>query len=484
MTRSILSIGSALLLTFCLVGGEAWGRRITIERIVAKVNDEIITLSEVQEEAKKELLEIREKYQGAERRLRSRRAELKALEKLIEKTLMFQRAEELGITISDKEVGTAIELIKERNRLSDAALKAALKRDGIDFEQYRERIRRELLLGAVERREVNARVVVSSDEVVQFYRDNISRYIRDEERKARQIFFALKPDAGRPEVARVMNRARAIMAKLQNGADFEKVVRNFSEGPAASKGGDLGYIKRGEVFPEFESLLFSLKPGEVGGPVRTRAGVHVVKLDEIKKGLPVPLEKVKDAIMSELLRRKREERRREWIAELRRKAFLEVKYDEAEEGKSFLRLTSHDGRKLVKTYVLRKIQLLESKDPVGKEQIYWSFGKSRRKPLWKGKPIRVNDEMALDVEELAELDNKFRSFEEPDGSYSLFFYEEDTWGPDDYLGALSFREVLQAFKSDSTLKEEGGFLIDSKKLKVVIKLDRRLIRRIVSGKDL
>ncbi len=482
MARSLLSFPIVLLLALCLMGGEALGEKITIERIAAKVNDEIITLSEVQEEAKGELQKIREQFQGEDRRLQSRQAELKALDKLIEKTLMLQRAKELEITVSDKEVETAIELIKQRNRLSDAALKAALKRDGIDYEQYRERIRRELLLGAVERREVNAHIVVGDDDLVRFYRDNISRYMKDEQRKAHHIFFALEPNADRREVDRVMSRARATLAKLQNPSNFEDLARKYSEGPAASKGGDLGYIKKDEVFPEFERLLFSLKPGQVGGPVRTRAGVHIVKLDEIKGGLPVPLEKVKDAIRSEVHRRKREERYREWIAELKQKAFLEVNYDEEGKERGSLGVTSRDGQKLVETYVLRKIQLLESEDPIGKEQIYWGFGKTRRKPLWWGKPIHVNELMALDEADLAEVENKFKFFEEPDGSYRLFFYEEDTWGPDDYLGSLSFQEVVQAFKADPTLKERG-FLTDSKKLKIVIQFERRLVQRIVSGRN-
>ncbi len=120
---------------------------------------------------------------------------------------------------------------------------------------------------------------------------------------------------------------------------------------------------------------------------------------------------------------------------------------------------------------------------MGKEQIYWSFGTRRGEPSWKAEPIRVNDLMAIDTAELDGVENRFKFFEEPDESLALFFYEEDTWRRDDYLGSLSFQEVIRAFKDDSSIKEQS-FILGGKKLKVVIQVERRLIRRIVSGEGL
>ncbi|HKJ71704.1 MAG TPA: peptidylprolyl isomerase, partial [Gammaproteobacteria bacterium] len=141
--------------------------------------------------------------------------------------------------------------------------------------------------------------------------------------KARHIL--LRTDSGRsPQQA--MALAAELKRRIRNGADFAKLARQFSEGPSAKKGGDLGWVSRGQMVPAFDELIFSLEPGQVGGPVRTQFGVHIAEVTDKRTKAIDPADERKQARQA-LRTRKTRERMDQWQRELRAQAYVQIRLD-------------------------------------------------------------------------------------------------------------------------------------------------------------
>ncbi len=270
------------LVVFMAAPAPAAQAPITIERIVAKINKEIITLSTLQDFVFEEAKNLREKYKGDELKQQIRDIELRALDALIERTLTLQRANALKLKIEDKDLESAIELVMARNRLNAQTFRRFLKARGTTLDESRKRMRDQILMRRTESIEVNVRVTVNKEEIAEFYNNHTEDYRKGEARKVRQLFFPVKAGALPEEVEAQRKKAEeARRASLQEGTDFRELAKRISEGPAAQRGGVLGFVKKGEVFPEFEKSLFALASGKVSEPVKTRAGFHVLRVMEI-----------------------------------------------------------------------------------------------------------------------------------------------------------------------------------------------------------
>ncbi|MDA1001601.1 MAG: SurA N-terminal domain-containing protein, partial [bacterium] len=250
--------GILFVIVFCLLfSGPAAGQMVTVERIIAKINQDIITLSELQDLVKKEgnkfLRSLKEK--DAERRRRE--LELLALDQLIEQKLIVQRAKELDAKVDDKDLEKAIDTIIARNNLTKESFGRYLQLQGISFETFRDRMRQRLLVRQIVGLEVDARISVNESEVKSYYDSNITEFQKGASRKVRQIFFPIgQEDTEARKLEKKKKADDAYTEVSRVGADFAKLAKSLSEGPAAQQGGDLGYLKKGEVFPEFEAAVF------------------------------------------------------------------------------------------------------------------------------------------------------------------------------------------------------------------------------------
>jgi peptidyl-prolyl cis-trans isomerase SurA len=142
--------------------------------------------------------------------------------------------------------------------------------------------------------------------------------------KARHIL--LRTDRGRsPEEARAL--ANELLNRIRSGASFAELARQFSEGPSGSKGGALGWVSRGQMVPAFEELIFSLEPGQLGGPTQTQFGIHIAEVTDTRQREIDPEESRKSA-RNALRTRKTRERMDQWLRQLRAQAFVEVRLDD------------------------------------------------------------------------------------------------------------------------------------------------------------
>jgi len=296
-----------------------------VNAIVAIVNDEIITLHEVNRESQPLIREAEKKSPiDAAVRTQIRRA---ALEHLIEKRLLDQKIKELNIKVSDEEIKQAIDDVKRQNNMaSQEVLVSALASQGLTFEQYRKQLQEQIEKLKLVSLEVRAKIQVGDTEVREYYEANRAKYTEEETFRARHIFFKTSEKAPAEDIKRTMNTALMVLAEAKSGKNFEELAKSYSEDPAARKdGGALGAFKKGDMMPELEAAIVTMKPGEVSELVYTPAGFHIIKLEDRASGKMKPFESVKAEIEDTLYRKKSEERFGQWAKELRAKASIEMK---------------------------------------------------------------------------------------------------------------------------------------------------------------
>ncbi len=253
---------------------------IAVDRVVAVVNDEAITLNE-----------LRERLATVTRQLRSRGTPLppaevlekQLLERLIVDRLQLQFARESGLRIADAELDGAVRRIADNNRLSLAEFRAALERDGIAWQRFREEIREEITLSRLREREVESRIVVSDAEI-----DN---YLAHPEQANQAALVALGhivirvPEQVDPaRLSQLRQRAEEALARIKSGQDFGQVAASYSEAPDALAGGILEPRPVDRLPTLYAEAVAKLQPGEVSAILRSPAGFHIVKLFERKGG--------------------------------------------------------------------------------------------------------------------------------------------------------------------------------------------------------
>jgi peptidyl-prolyl cis-trans isomerase SurA len=302
---------------------------LMIDRIVARVNDDVITLSELQEEGLPLFERLRENYTGKELEHQVQRAEREFLDQLVLKRLQLQYAGQIGITASENEINAAFKDVLSRNNLTQEQLVELLTREGLTLQDYKDRLREQIVLARLMNQAVRSRVSVDSSEVEAYYQAHRHEFDQPPQAKVRHIFFRVEPGTGRPQIEDVQARATRVLQEARNGSDFATLARRHSEDATAANGGDLGLIKRGDALPEFEEVIFNMKAGEISDVIRTPNGLHIVKVESFSKGSLRDFSELKPEIERRLLQEKMEKRFQDWTNELKDKAFIEITLHEA-----------------------------------------------------------------------------------------------------------------------------------------------------------
>ncbi len=281
---------------------------VVVDRVIAVVNDEIITMSDLQREAAKL------KDAKSDERL--------LLEEMINRKLQLAAAKHAGLDVTDKEVDDALEDIKRRNNLTSKDLIAELAKDGMTLEQYRAELKEQMTLSRVFNKQVRSSIALDEAELREYYERNKKDFSLPEEIRVRQILLTVPDKASRTQIAAVKERAAQVYERALRGEDFVSLVREFSYGPARRDDGDLGFMPRDHVLPEIAEAVKPLSPGSIVGPVQSSMGFHIIKLEEIRK--PVrPFEQVKDEIANIIYKQKIEIAYRSWLQTLRSESYIE-----------------------------------------------------------------------------------------------------------------------------------------------------------------
>lgn len=296
-----------------------------INAIAAIVNDDVVTLYEVNREAQPVIREA-EKQAALNDAVRSQ-IKRTTLDRLVEKKLVEQKIRELNIKVTEEEVRQAIDDVKKQNNMpNQEALVSALASQGLSFDQYRSQLQEQIEKLKLISMEVRSKIHVSESEMREYYDANRAKYTEDESYRARHIFFKTSDKSPADEIKRTMTTALMVLAEAKSGKDFSELAKNYSEDPAAKKdGGDLGTFKKADMQAELGNALTSMKAGDISELVYTPAGFHIIKLEERISGKAKPFEGQKNEIEEALYRKKSEERFSQWAKELRDKASVEIK---------------------------------------------------------------------------------------------------------------------------------------------------------------
>ena len=294
---------------------------VLLDRIVATVNEEVITWSELMNSI---ILDGKQYLQG--KTGEAREAKIKEMERpflnhLIEMKLQLQVAQKMDIDVSQSEVDGAINDISKKYGLTEEVLMNSLKAEGLTMDDYRAKLSDQILLQKVVNAAVRSNVVVSDAEVEQYYEEHRSEFNAEEQCRISQIFFALpKEESQKKELE---TKAMDIWERIQRGEDFATLAREYSEGPNREIGGDLGFITRGSALKAIEDVAFSLQKGEVSKPFWSPAGLHIIKLEDRIEGGGI--DSVRDKIRDTLFQTAFEKKYDAWKKELRRNAYIEIK---------------------------------------------------------------------------------------------------------------------------------------------------------------
>jgi len=272
----------ALAASLCAGQAQAQTRAakvIEADRIIAVVNDEVITLRELQSRMTTIVRQLRQ--QGTQLPPPDV-LEKHILERLIVDRVQLQFAKETGLRIDDAQLDQTLARIAEGNRMSLSDFRANLERDGISWAKFREDIRDEMTIGRLREREVDSRIVVSEGEIDNFLES--AGAMGNEEFNLAHILLRV-PEQARPEqLVRLQARAEDILAQLRRGADFGQLAAIHSDAPDGLSGGLMGWRPLERLPTLFAEAVTRLRPGEVSEVLKSPAGFHILKLVDRRGG--------------------------------------------------------------------------------------------------------------------------------------------------------------------------------------------------------
>jgi peptidyl-prolyl cis-trans isomerase SurA len=291
------------------------------DRVVAVVNNDAITLGELQESIVGYRQENRQRDSTTDQELAQR-----FLSRLIDSRLQLQEAEREKIVIEESEVAEELaDRIKRYGLQSQEEFERLLREQGLTIDAVRKRLRDSLRIAKVVRRKVALRVSVTDQEIDKYLADNRTRLETGLAYHARHILIV--PEGGATDGAWESARIKADLLREQivAGGDFAEIARAHSRDASARDGGDLGTMKRGELTPEIEAEILKLDPGQVSRPYRSALGYHLFQLESKESLQGEGLARAKQQIREILFRQKYDTRLEAWLREIKQRAIIEVR---------------------------------------------------------------------------------------------------------------------------------------------------------------
>ncbi|MBI4837690.1 MAG: peptidylprolyl isomerase [Nitrospirae bacterium] len=278
-----------------------------LDRVVATVNNEIITWSDLRRTIEQEGKGLFKESAG-----NAREIEKTFLNNMIDVRLQLQEARRKGVEVKDSELDEAIANIKKKYNMKQEDFITSLGAEGYTLEEYKEKLREQIMLSKIVMSEVRSNVLVTDREIEDYYEANIEKYNRENAVRIRQIFFNASDEGQKAEAEA---KAEKVMKKIKAGEDFARLAEEFSDDASKKFGGDLGYVTKGSILKEIADAAFSLKSGEISRPFRSSRGLHIIKVEQ---------QRGKDEIKEMLFENAVNQKYEEWIKNLRLKAYIEI----------------------------------------------------------------------------------------------------------------------------------------------------------------
>jgi len=298
-----------------------------VDKIIAVVNDEIITLTEFNTAFEPYLKNIEDNYKGKDKEAIINQAKESFLKRLVDNLLIEQEAKKagMGIVIKDEEVMDVIRdmMAKKKSNMED--FKKNLAREGNSLESLKKDIRSQMMRIRLLRREIKSKVIVSDEEIGEYYNKNRQDYEGKEAVRLKQIFLAIPAKADKKTKAKIKEEAEQLRKRVLAGEPFELLAVKYSQGPGAAQGGDIGFIEKGTIIAAVDSVAFNLPMEQVSEVIESSIGFHIIKVVDKKGAGLKPIATVREEIKTKIEDEKLEKKYEEWITSVRKKSFIEIK---------------------------------------------------------------------------------------------------------------------------------------------------------------
>jgi peptidyl-prolyl cis-trans isomerase SurA len=280
LTLLLLSLGVALAGTAQAQPAER-PDIVELDRIVAVVNDEVITLHELRARISETFAQMRSRNVTPPP---AEEFERQQLERMILEKVQLQHAAETQLRVDDRLLDASLSRIAESNRMDVPQLRAAIEQDGMAWSRFREDIRKQIIMSRLRDREVESRVVVTEGEIANFIANPERKPDQNEEYNVSHILLRVPEGASPEQLIRLKARADAALEQIRKGEDFSRIAASYSDAQDAVNGGSLGWRPLDRLPALFADAVPKLKPGEVSDVMRSPAGFHILKLVEKRGG--------------------------------------------------------------------------------------------------------------------------------------------------------------------------------------------------------
>lgn len=298
-----------LMALLTLFSGLSYATEV-IDRIVAIVNDDIITLSDFNKyivSLPKQTVEINKDQ---------------ALNDLVEQMILTQEAAKLGITVTDAEIDRSIENVKGRLDMSDEQMNEMLTKQNLTTEQFRNQWRLQILSGKLVSTLVKGRIAVTDEEIKDLYKQYYGEIENADEVEIAHILISF--DASEEQQA--LQKANKVAELAKSGSNFSKLVSEYSDDTfSKDKEGVLGYFKKGELVSELEDVVSVTEVGKTSGPVKTISGFHIIKVLDRNTLDESSVDQYREQLRQEIYNQKVTEELEKYIAGIRENAYIEIK---------------------------------------------------------------------------------------------------------------------------------------------------------------
>lgn len=290
-----------------------------VDKIVVVVNNEVITQGEIDRMLGAIYQEYARTYTGDALKKKMEDAQQKVVEQLIDDRLILSEAKKLNIEISGKDIDARISEVESRFE-SKEKFEETLAQQHLSLKDLRARYKEQLMTKRLIDQRIGSKIAVTPVELSNYYNSHIDKFMMPEEIKPRNIL--IKPSE---DPKKALELANNILARIREGSDFAELAKVYSEGPNAGEGGLMGYIKKGDLLPEIEKVVFELNEQETSGIIQTSVGYHIFKVEEKKVPKQMSLSEARNAIEEILFQEKVKEKIKGWVEGLKKNAYIAFK---------------------------------------------------------------------------------------------------------------------------------------------------------------
>ena len=310
-----------MLITIALAGSVRAQAPEVVDRIVAVVNGDIVTLYDLSRAFKPYEDNIKAlKYPAEKERQTLFQVRSDVLNQLIDSQLADQQVKRYQISVSEKEIDTTIERIKQTRSFTDEQLREGLAAQGMTMEEYRKEIESQILRTKLVNREVKSKIVITQEDIKAYYEQHREKYAGETKYYLWNIF----TKASESEKDSALKEMRAVEATLKQGTSFESMVKKLNESGSPAKGTDLGLYRRDELSAELQKVVEKMKAGEYSQVLDTNFGYQIIYVQKIVETPSKPLAELESDIKQILYNEYVDNRYQEWLDELRARSYIKI----------------------------------------------------------------------------------------------------------------------------------------------------------------